>query len=268
MQEDREYVLRLAHSSNVRFIRLWFTDILGFLKSYAITIDEFEDAINEGVRFDGTTMLGFIRANEREMLAVPDLSTFKILPWRPKEDSVARVFCDIYTTDMKPFEGDSRYVLKRNLQKATEKGYSFYTGPEIEFFFFKNSNTPEILDRGGYFDLTPLDVASDLRRQIVLTLEEMGIGVISSHHEAANSQHEIDLRHEDALATADNIMTFKIIAKEISFLNGVYTSFMPKPLSNQNGSGMHTHQSLFKGEQTSFLTAKTRSISQKPGNST
>lgn len=256
MQEDREYVLRLAHSSNVRFIRLWFTDILGFLKSYAITIDEFEDAINEGVRFDGTTMLGFIRANEREMLAVPDLSTFKILPWRPKEDSVARVFCDIYTTDMKPFEGDSRYVLKRNLQKAAEKGYSFYTGPEIEFFFFKNSNTPDILDRGGYFDLTPLDVASDLRRQIVLTLEEMGIGVISSHHEAANSQHEIDLRHEDALATADNIMTFKIIAKEISFLNGVYTSFMPKPLSNQNGSGMHTHQSLFKGEQNIFFDGK------------
>ncbi len=256
MQEDKEFILKLAHSNNVKFVRLWFTDILGFLKSYAITIDEFEDALVEGVRFDGTTTLGFIRANEREMLAIPDVSTFKILPWRPKQDSVARVFCDIYTNDMKPFEGDSRYILKKNLLKASEKGFTFYTGPEIEFFFFKNSQTPEILDRGGYFDLTPLDVASDLRRQIVLTLEEMGIGVISSHHEAANSQHEIDLRHEDALTTADNIMTFKIIAKEIGFLNNVYASFMPKPLSKQNGSGMHIHQSLFKDETNIFFDKK------------
>lgn len=256
MQEDKEFVLKLARNNKVKFIRLWFTDILGFLKSYAITIDEFEDALEEGVRFDGATTMGFIRPSEKEMIAMPDVSTFKILPWRPKEDSVARIFCDIYTADMKPFEGDSRYVLKKTLRKAAEKNYTFYTGPEIEFFFFRNSGSTEILDRGGYFDLTPLDVASDYRRQIVLTLEDMGIGVISSHHEAANSQHEIDLRHENALTTADHIMTFKLIAKEIGHLNNIYTSFMPKPLANQNGSGMHIHQSLFEGETNVFFDEK------------
>ena len=152
MQEDKEFVLKLAHSNKVKFVRLWFTDILGFLKSYAITIDEFEDALEEGVRFDGATTMGFIRPSEREMIAMPDVSTFKILPWRPKEDSVARIFCDIYTTEMKPFEGDSRYVLKKTLRKAAEKNFTFYTGPEIEFFFFRNSGSTEILDRGGYFD--------------------------------------------------------------------------------------------------------------------
>ncbi len=253
MDHDKEFVLKLAHNNNVKFIRLWFTDILGFLKSYAITIDELEDALIEGVRFDGSTMNGFIRSDEKEMIAMPDPATFKLLPWRPKEDSVARMFCDIYTTDMKPFEGDSRYILKKNLQKAAEKGYTFYTGPEIEFFFFKNYNSPEILDRGRYFDLTPLDVASDYRRQAILMLEDMGVGVISAHHEGANSQHEIDLRHEDALATADNIMTLRLIVKEIGFLNNIYASFMPKPLSDQNGSGMHIHQSLFKDEENIFF---------------
>jgi glutamine synthetase len=253
MEQDQEYILKLAHKSNVKFIRLWFTDILGFLKSFAITIDELEDALIEGVRFDGSTLRGFIRQDEREMIALPDASTFKILPWRPKEDSVARVFCDIYQTDMTPYEGDSRYILKKNLKIAGEKGFTFYTGPEIEFFFFKSSKCPEILDSGGYFDLTPLDVASDYRRQTVLMLEEMGIGVISSHHEDAFSQHEIDLRHGDALTTADNIMTFKLVAKEIGQLNNIYASFMPKPLANQNGSGMHIHQSLFKDEENTFF---------------
>jgi glutamine synthetase len=253
MEQDREYVLKLARNSKVKFIRLWFTDIQGFLKSFAITIDELEDALNEGVRFDSSTLQGFVRSYETEMIALPDPSTFKILPWRPKEDSVARIFCDIYTKDMVPFEGDPRYILKKNLRKAAEKGLTFYTGTEIEFFFFKNSESTQTLDRGGYFDLTPLDVASDYRRQIVLTLEEMGIGVISSHHEGAYSQHEIDLRHEDALTTADNIMTFKLIAKEIGFLNGIYASFMPKPVAGQNGSGMHIHQSLFKDEVNIFF---------------
>ena len=253
MEKDQEYILKLAHKSNVKFIRLWFIDILGFLKSFAITIDELEDALVEGVRFDGSTMQGFIREIEREMIALPDASTFKILPWRPKEDSVARVFCDIYHTDMTPYEGDSRYILKKSLKRASEKGFTFYTGPEIEFFFFRNSRSPEILDSGGYFDLTPLDVASDYRRQTVLMLEEMGIGVISSHHEDAYSQHEIDLRHSDALTTADNIMTFKLVAKEIGQLNDIYASFMPKPLANQNGSGMHIHQSLFKDEENIFF---------------
>src|SRR4030042_723093 len=154
IDHNKEYILKLAHDSNVKFIRLWFTDILGFLKSFAITIDELEDAITEGVRFDGATLQGFIRGDEREMIALPDVSTFKILPWRPKEDSVARMFCDIYQMDMTPYEGDSRYILKKNLQKAAAKGITFYTGLEIEFFYFKNSSQPEILDRGGYFDLT------------------------------------------------------------------------------------------------------------------
>ncbi|RPI93327.1 MAG: glutamine synthetase, partial [Spirochaetales bacterium] len=243
MDKDKEYILKLASESRVKFIRLWFTDILGFLKSFAITIDELEDALIEGVRFDGSTLQGFIRRDESEMIALPDTSTFQVLPWRPKEDSVARMFCDIYKNDMTPYDGDSRYVLKKMLRRASDEGYSFYTGPEIEFFFFKNSGAPEILDRGGYYDLTPLDVATDYRRQTVLTLEKMGIGVISSHHEGAYSQHEIDLRHEDALTMADNIMTFRLIAKEIGQSNGIYASFMPKPLAGQNGSGMHVHQS-------------------------
>ncbi len=251
--QNKAYVLKLAHDNNVKFIRLWFTDILGFLKSFAITIDELEDAITEGVRFDGSTLQGFIRTDEREMIALPDVSTFKILPWRPQQDSVARMICDIHQIDMTPYEGDSRYILKQNLKKAAARGLTFYTGPEIEFFFFKNFTQPEILDRGGYFDLTPLDAATDYRRDIVLTLEKMGIDVISSHHEAAHSQHEIDLRHEDALTTADNIMTFRLITKEIALLNNIYASFMPKPLAGQNGSGLHIHQSLFKEDKNIFF---------------
>ena len=207
----------------------------------------------KGVRFDGSTLQGFIRADEREMIALPDVSTFKVLPWRPKEDSVARMICDIHQMDMTPYEGDSRYILKQNLKKAAAQGLTFYTGPEIEFFFFKNSGQPEILDRGGYFDLTPLDVATDYRRDTVLTLEKMGIDVISSHHEGSHSQHEIDLRHEDALTTADNIMTFRLITKEIALLNNIYASFMPKPLADQNGSGLHIHQSLFKDDKNIFF---------------
>jgi glutamine synthetase len=256
MDKDKEYILKLAHENRVKFIRFWFTDILGFLKSFAITIDELEDALVEGVRFDGSTLHGLIRRDESEMIAVPDTSTFQILPWRPKEDSVARMFCDIYLTDMTPYEGDSRYVLKRNLKKAYEKGLTFYTGPEIEFFFFKSAQSPEILDRGGYFDLTPLDVATDYRRQTVLNLEQMDIGVISSHHEGGFSQHEIDLRHDDALTTADNIMTFRLVAKEVGLLNGIYASFMPKPLADQNGSGMHIHQSLFREDENIFFDSK------------
>ncbi len=253
MNTGKDYIIKFAHDNKIKFIRLWFTDILGFLKSFAITIEELEDAINEGVRFDGATLHGNIRTDEEEMIALPDVSTFQLLPWRPQEDSVARMFCDIYNVDMTPYEGDSRYILKKNLKKANSMGFSYYAGPEIEFFFFKNALTPEILDQGGYFDLTPLDVASDYRRQTVLTLEKMGIDVISSHHEAAYSQHEIDLRHEDALTTADNIMTFKVIAKEIGQMNGIYASFMPKPLMGQNGSGLHIHQSLFMDEENIFF---------------
>ncbi len=265
MNTDKEYILKLAHDHKIKFIRLWFTDILGFLKSFAITIEELEDAINEGVRFDGSTLKGETRSDEEEMIAMPDTSTFQVLPWRPQEDSVARMFCDIYRIDMSPFEGDSRHILKKNLEHAASMGYTFYTGPEIEFFFFKNSSSPEILDQGGYFDLTPLDVASDFRRHTVLTLEKMGIDVISSHHEASHSQHEIDLRHEDALTTADNIMTFKSIAKEVGQMNGIYASFMPKPLTGQNGSGLHIHQSLFKDDVNIFFDEKNENYLSEEG---
>lgn len=253
MNQDKEYILKTARDKNVRFVRLWFSDVLGILKSFAINIDELEDALTEGVRFDGSTLSGMSRTEEHELIALPDAETFQILPWRPKEDAVARMFCDIYKTDMTPFEGDSRNILKRALKKAADKGYIFYTGPEIEFFFLKNTQSPEFLDKGGYFDLTPLDTASDYRRQTVLTLQQMGIDIISSHHEGAFSQHEIDLRHTDALATADNILTFRIVAKEIAQLNGIFASFMPKPFSDQNGSGLHLHMSLFKNDKNIFF---------------
>lgn len=249
---NREYILKTAYDNDVKFIRLWFTDVLGFLKSFAITINELEDALEEGVRFDGSTIHGFVRRTEKEMIAMPDIETFELLPWRPKENSVARMFCYIYNPDMTPYECDARHILFNNLKKASDKGFVFYVGPEIEFYLFKNSESTELLDRGGYFDLTPLDIASDIRRKMVLTLEEMGIGVKSSHHEAAPSQHEIDLRHDDALTTADNIMTFKLATKEIAQQNNIYASFMPKPLSQYNGSGMHIHQSLFRNESNAF----------------
>ncbi|MBN2434136.1 MAG: glutamine synthetase [Spirochaetes bacterium] len=257
MDRDKDYIIKLSNEKNVKFIKLWFTDILGMLKSFTITIDELEDALCEGIRFDGATLGGFIRTNEHEMIALPDASTFQILPWRPNEDSVARMFCDIYTSDMKHYEEDSRYILRKTLKAASDAGFTFYTGPEIEFFFFKSTEKPELLDKGGYFDLTPLDLAADYRRMTVLTLEKMGINVISSHHEGAHSQHEIDLRHEDALTTADNIMTFRIVAKEIAQVNNIYASFMPKPLSYQNGSGMHLHLSLFdKDDNNAFFSTK------------
>ena len=267
METNKEYILKLALEHKVKFVKLWFTDTLGLLKSFTITIEELEDALNEGVRFDGATLNGAVRSEEQELIALPDPTTFQILPWRPKEDAVARVFCDIVTYDMKPYEGDPRYILKRTLKAAADKGYTFYTGPEIEFFFFSSFNAPEGLDRGGYFDLTPLDSASDYRRDIVLTLEKMGIDVISSHHEGAYSQHEIDLRHEDALTTADNIMTFRVVTKEIAQWNGIYASFMPKPRIDQNGSGMHMHLSLFKDDKNIFFDGKALNSLSKDGSS-
>ncbi len=251
-KKSREYVLNKAQEHNVKFIRLWFTDILGLLKSFAITVDELRGAIEEGKFFDGSSIEGFARSDESDMRAVPDASTFQLLPWRPKENSVARMFCDIRNVSGQPFEGDPRQCLKRNLKKAADLGYTFYVGPEIEFFYFKDSESTQTLDRGGYFDLTSLDAGSDLRRETVLTLEEMGIGVESSHHEAAPSQHEIDLRYTDALTMADNAITYRLVVKEIAIKNGVYATFMPKPLKGENGSGMHVHQSLFTGDQNAF----------------
>src|SRR3990172_11240909 len=190
MDDQRAFVLQACKDQDIKFIRLWFTDILGFLKSFAITVEELEQGLEEGMGFDGSSIEGFARIDESDMLAMPDPTTFSALPWRPKERGVARMFCDIVHPDGTPFEGDPRYVLKRNLKRAADLGYTFYVGPELEYFYFKNSEGTEALDAGGYFDLTPLDAASDLRRQTVLTLEDMGIGVEYSHHEVAPSQHE------------------------------------------------------------------------------
>ncbi len=253
--EDKDFVFKRAKELNVKFIRLWFTDILGSLKSFAITIEELEEALEMGVTFDGSSIEGFARLDESDMIAMPDPSTFVLLPWRPKDrNSVARMFCDIYTTDGAPYEADPRYVLKRNLKRAAQMGYTYYVGPELEFFYFKSAEgTPQPLDYGGYFDLTPLDTASDLRRETVIALEDMGIGVEFSHHEVAFSQHEIDLRYTDALTMADSTMTYRLVVKEIALNNGVYATFMPKPLYGQNGNGMHVHQSLFKDSKNAFF---------------
>ncbi len=253
-EEGKEYVLNMAKEHDVKFIKLWFTDILGMLKSFAITVEELEGALEDGMGFDGSSIQGFARIDESDMVALPDPDTFQLLPWRPREHrAVARMFCDILRPGGEPFEGDPRYVLRKNLKRAADMGYTFYVGPELEYFYFKDADSTEPLDQGGYFDMTPLDVATDLRRETVLTLEEMGIGVEYSHHEVATSQHEIDMRYTDALTMADNVMTYRLVVKEVALRHGVYATFMPKPVFGINGSGMHVHQSLFKGERNAFF---------------
>jgi len=250
----KAYVLNMAKEHDVKFIRLWFTDILGFLKNFAITVEELEGALEEGMGFDGSSIEGFARIDESDMIARPDPETFQLLPWRPKEHhAVARMFCDILKPGGEPFEGDPRYVLKRNLKRAADLGYTYYVGPELEFFYFRDSGGTELLDQGGYFDLTPRDAATDWRKETVLTLEEMGIGVEYSHHEVAPSQHEIDMRYTDALTMADSVMTYRLVVKEVALKYGVYATFMPKPVLGINGSGMHTHQSLFKSDKNAFF---------------
>ena len=251
-EEAIEFVLHTARENDVRFIRLWFPDILGDLKGVAITVAELENALEWGMGFDGSSIEGFARVDESDMVAMPDPATFRILPWRPRQNAVARMFCDILTPDGQPFEGDPRNVLRRNLERARSLGYTFYVGPELEYFYFKSADSTELLDSGGYFDQTPLDVATDLRRETVLTLEEMGIPVEYSHHEVASSQHEIDLRYTDALTMADTVMTYRLAVKEVALRHDVYASFMPKPLAHVNGNGMHTNVSLFQGDRNVF----------------
>jgi len=253
-KEAKAYVLDVVKEQKVKFIKLWFTDILGFLKSFSITAEELPDALEGGMGFDGSSIEGYVRIEESDMVAMPDASTFSLLPWRPKEYGVARMYCDILRPEGHPFEGDPRYVLKRTLKRAADKGFTYYVGPELEYFYFRNSDGTEFLDKGGYFDMTPLDVAIDLRRQTVLLLEEMGISVEYSHHEVAYSQHEVDMKYTDALTMADNVMTYKVIVKQVAMENGVYATFMPKPVFGINGSGMHVHQSLFKGSKNAFFT--------------
>jgi glutamine synthetase len=253
---DKEQVLKTVKDSGVKFIRLWFTDIVGQMKSFAITESELEAALESGMGFDGSSITGYQDIEESDMIAMPDPSTFKLLPWRPDENAVARMICDVLTPDRKPYEGDPRYVLRRALERAKGMGFDhYYVGPELEFFYFKDAEGTEILDKGGYFDLTPLDVASDLRRDTVLALEEMGVDIEYSHHEVGPSQHEIDMRYADALTVADNAITYRLVVKEIAEKHGVYATFMPKPLYGENGSGMHTHQSLFKGSDNAFFNA-------------
>jgi glutamine synthetase len=253
-EEGKAYVMKMAKEHDVKFIRFWFTDILGMLKSFAITVEELETALEEGMGFDGSSIEGFARIDESDMVALPDPDTFRLLPWRPREHrAVARMFCDVLRPGGQPFEGDPRYVLKQNLKRAADLGYTFYVGPELEYFYFRNSEGTEQLDFGGYFDLIPLDMATDLRRETVIALEELGIGVEYSHHEVAGSQHEIDMRYTDALTMADNVMTYRLVVKQIAIQNGFYATFMPKPIFGVNGSGMHVHQSLFKGEKNAFF---------------
>ena len=251
-----EYALKEARDNDVKFIRLWFADILGNLKGFAITVEELESALTRGMGFDGSAIEGFARAEEKDLYALPDPNTFAVLPWRPRENAVARMFCDIVNPDETPFEGDPRFVLRRNIERAARMGFTYYVGPEIEYFYFKSDSCPELLDSGGYFDQNATDLATDLRRETVLMLEELGVPVEASHHEVSPSQHEIDLRHTDAMTMADTVMTYRIVVKEIAQRNDCYATFMPKPIAGVNGSGMHIHQSLFKGGRNAFYDAE------------
>ena len=254
MAFTKEDVLRQVREGDVKFIRLWFTDIFGQVKSFAINDAELEGALENGMGFDGSSITGYQSIEESDMIAIPDPDTFTLLPWRPKEKAVARMICDVYQPGGKPYEGDPRYVLKRVLEWARSLGFDhYYIGPELEYFYLKSDQAVEVLDKGGYFDLTTLDVASDLRRDTILALEQMGIKVEYSHHEVGPSQHEIDMRYDDALKMADNVITYRIVVKEIAQKYGVYATFMPKPIFGENGSGMHTHQSLFRGEKNTFF---------------
>ena len=251
---QHDYVLRAVEERGVRLIRLWFTDVLGQLKSVAISPAELETALEEGMHFDGSAIDGFSRIQESDVLARPDASTFELLPWADG-GSTGRMFCDIYNPHGSPFDGDPRHVLRRNLKKAREAGYAFFVAPEMEFFYFADgepTHQPKLLDSGGYFDLTTSDVASDLRRETISVLETMGIPVEYSFHEDSPSQHEIDLCYTEALSMADQIMTFRLVVRELALERGRFASFMPKPLAGMQGSGMHLHLSLFDHEDNAF----------------
>ena len=271
ISKQQEFVLRTIEERNIRFIRLWFSDVLGTLKSVAIAPAELENAFDEGIGFDGSAIEGFARITESDMLAKPDPATFSILPWRTEAPGAARMFCDITMPDGSPSHSDPRNVLRRILDKAAKMGYTCYTHPEIEFFLFKSQPekgvAPVPVDQGGYFDHTPAVVGHDFRRQAITLLEAMGISVEFSHHEGAPGQQEIDLRYADALSTADNIMTFRHVIKEVALEQGFYASFMPKPFTDHPGSGMHTHVSLFEGEKNAFFDASAEFNLSKTGRS-
>ncbi len=251
--EAIENVFRKIKEHDVRFVEMWFTDILGYHKSFSVTVAELQRAFDEGLGFDGSSVEGFVRIDESDMVALPDPNTFSVLPWMPLDSATAKMTCDIHWPGQQPFEGDPRYVLKRNLKRASDMGFTCYVGPELEYFYFRGNDNTGVLDNGGYFDVTPPNVASELRRETVLALESMGVGVEYTHHEVAPSQHEIDLRYTDALTMADNVMTYRLAVKQVAIKHGYYATFMPKPLAGVNGSGMHVHISLFKGERNAFF---------------
>ncbi|MFH1619354.1 MAG: glutamine synthetase family protein [bacterium] len=250
-------ILKIVGEKDIKFIRLWFVDILGQLKSFSISHREFERALKEGMGFDGSSIEGFARIYESDLLAMPDASTFSVMPWKFDGIPTARMFCDILTPEGKHYPGDTRWVLKQNLEKCKKMGFSsFMIGPELEYFYFRSEKSPETLDDGGYFDTVPLDESHDLRRETVMMLEALGMQVEYSHHEVAPSQHEIDLRYCDALKMADNVITYKVAVKQVAAAHQIYASFMPKPLDGLNGSGMHLHMSLFKNGKNTFFDAK------------
>jgi len=246
-------VLKAVKEYDISFVQFWFVDILGNLKSFQVTPRELEAAFEEGMGFDGSSILGFARVEESDMIAMPDPTSFQVLAWRPTERPVARMFCDIHTPDGQPYAADSRYCLRRVLRKCAEKGYTYYCGPELEFFLFGSDRTTEPLDQGGYFDAPPLDRGNEIRRDIIFSLEQMGVAIEYSHHEVAPSQHEIDMRYAEALKMADITMTYRVVVKEVARKHGAYATFMPKPIYGQNGSGMHVHQSLFKNGKNLFF---------------
>ena len=256
MQSQAQYVLRTVEERGVRFVEFWFTDVLGRHKAFHVTPAELEDALDQGMTFDGSSIDGFSRVQESDVLARPDLTTFQLLPWYEEGAGVARVFCDIVNIDGSPFEGCPRQQLRHVLDDARAQGYTFFVAPEIEYFYFEDLGTtvaPRPIDHGSYFDLLPDDTASQLRRRTVLMLEEMGIGVEHAQHEDAPGQHEIDLRYTDALTMADTVMSVRHVVKELARQSGVSASFMPKPLANAQGSGMHTHLSLWRDEKNAFI---------------
>ena len=253
----KQDIIRLVEEEDVEFIRLQFTDIFGNLKNMAVTASQLEKALDNGCMFDGSSIEGFARIEESDMCLHPDLSTFEIFPWRPQQGKVARLICDVYKANGEPFEGDPRYILKRAIRTAEEMGYSMEVGPECEFFLFNTDEnalpTTITHEKAGYFDLGPVDFGETARRDIVLTLEDMGFIIESSHHEIAPAQHEVDFRHDEALSTADNIMTFKLAVKTIAKRHGLHATFMPKPTCGVNGSGMHINMALFKDGKNIFI---------------
>ena len=258
----REDVIRLVEEEDVEFIRLQFTDMFGTLKNVAITSSQLEKALNNRCMFDGSSIEQFARIEESDMYLYPDLDTFVIFPWRPQQGKVARLICDVYHMDGTPYRGDARYVLKKAVEKARDMGYVFNVGPELEFFLFDTDDngrpTTQTGEKAGYFDLGPLDLGENVRRDMVLTLEDMGFEIESSHHEVAPAQHEIDFKYADALTTADNIMTFKLAVRTIAKRHGLHATFMPKPKQGVDGSGMHINMSLSRNGENIFYDAESK----------